>query len=194
MNKPFSQAAENNKGPIHEVLCAYLTEPGDLLEIGSGTGQHAVWMAPRFPTVRWQPSEQPENLPGLEKWLADAPADNLLPARMLRVEGEWPARRYRYIFTANTFHILSRPLVERAIARICEHLLADGYCLIYGPFNVGGRYTSDSNRAFDLSLKTRDLAMGLRDQEWVVEQFTRHGRGLLADHAMPANNRLLVFA
>lgn len=194
MSKPFSQAAENNKGPIHEVLCAYLTEPGDLLEIGSGTGQHAVWMAPRFPAVRWQPTEQPENLPGLEQWLAEAPADNLLPARILRAEGDWPAQRYRYIFTANTFHILSLPLVERAIARSCECLLPEGYFLVYGPFNHGGRCTSDSNRAFDLSLKTRDLAMGLRDREWVVEQFSRRGRGLLADHAMPANNRLLVFA
>lgn len=194
MSKPFSQAAENNKGPIHEVLTRYLTTPGDLLEIGAGTGQHAIWLAPRFPGIRWQPCEQPENLPGLEQWLAEHPADNLLPARMLRAEGEWPTEIYRYILTVNTFHILPRVLVERSIARLCERLLPDGHVLIYGPFNYHGGYTSDSNRRFDVSLKMQDLSMGLRDQEWVVEQFSRHGRGLLADHAMPANNRLLVFS
>ncbi len=191
--KPFSQAAENNKGPILDVLRDHLTAPGDLLEIGAGTGQHAVWLAPRFPDILWTPSEQPENLDGLRQWLADAPADNLAEPLMLRVEGDWPDQTYRYIFTANTFHILPRPLVERCIQQACRQLLPDGRFLVYGPFNYQGTYTSESNRRFDLALKANDIAMGLRDQEWVVERFAEHGRALLDDREMPANNRLLVF-
>ena len=109
------------------------------------------------------------------------------------MEGDWPAQAYRYIFTANTFHIVSRPQVELCIRRVCETLLPDGRFLVYGPFNYHGTYTSDSNREFDLSLKARDIAMGIRDQEWVVERFAEHGRELIHDHAMPANNRILVF-
>ncbi len=139
--KPFSQAAENNKGPILAVLRDYLTVPGDLLEIGAGTGQHAVWLAPRFPEVRWTPSEQPENLHGLTEWLADAPSDNLTEPLALNVDDHWPERTYRYIFTANTFHIMSRPQVERCIHRVCEQLLPDGRFLVYGPFNYQGTYT-----------------------------------------------------
>ena len=191
--KPFSQAAENNKGPILDVLRDYLTAPGDLLEIGAGTGQHAVWLAPHFPQVLWTPTELPENLDGLSQWLADAPSDILAEPLALDVEGDWPAQAYRYIFTANTFHIVSRPQVELCIRRVCETLLPDGRFLVYGPFNYHGTYTSDSNREFDLSLKARDIAMGIRDQEWVVERFAEHGRELIHDHAMPANNRILVF-
>ncbi|HEX5677876.1 MAG TPA: DUF938 domain-containing protein [Alcanivorax sp.] len=191
--KPFSQAAENNKTPILAVLRDYLTVPGDLLEIGAGTGQHAVWLAPYFPDVRWTPSEQPENLDGLAQWLAQAPGDNLTDPLALNVEGDWPEQAYRYIFTANTFHILSRPQVEHCIHRVCEQLLPGGRFLVYGPFNYRGTYTSDSNRQFDLSLKARDIAMGIRDQEWVVRRFAEHGRELLGDHEMPANNRVLVF-
>jgi len=191
--KPFSQAAENNKEPILDVLSGYLTAPGDLLEIGAGTGQHAIWLAPYFPQVCWTPSEQPENLDGLNQWLGESPSDNLTEPVMLRVEGDWPDHTYRYIFTANTFHIMSRPLVERCIARVCDLLSPDGRFVVYGPFNYQGTYTSDSNRQFDLALKARDLAMGLRDQEWVVERFAAHGRSLLGDHEMPANNRVLAF-
>ncbi|ARB44916.1 DUF938 domain-containing protein [Alloalcanivorax xenomutans] len=192
MQRPFSQAAENNKGPIAEILAHYL-DHGDLLEIGSGTGQHAVWMAPRFPAVRWHPSEQPENMTGLNRWLEAHPCPSLQAATILRVQGRWPEHRFRHIYTANTFHILSRPLVERCVQRLCEHLTPQARAYIYGPFNYQGHYTSDSNRRFDLHLKSQSLSMGIRDQEWVAALFARHGRVLLADHAMPANNRLLVF-
>lgn len=192
MSRPFSQAAENNKGPIADVLEGYLRS-GDLLEIGAGTGQHAVWMAPRFPAIRWLPTEQPENLPVLQDWLDPLPSPNLQPARMLRAEGQWPEQHFDYVYTANTFHIMPVPLVRRCVQRIGEHLNPDARVFIYGPFNYHGTYTSESNRRFDLSLKQRDLAMGLRDRDWVTTLFADQGLGLLADHEMPANNRLLVF-
>ncbi|ASK33141.1 methylase (plasmid) [Alcanivorax sp. N3-2A] len=192
MTASFSQAAESNKGPIAEVLAHYL-RAGDLLEFGAGTGQHAVWLAQRFPAVRWRPGEQPENLPGLQHRLDSSPADNLQAAIILRAEGHWPEQQYDYIYTANTFHIMAKPLVRRCIRQMAAHLRPDGRVFVYGPFNQAGNYTSDSNRRFDLHLKQRDLAMGLRDQEWVVAEFTGHRLGLLATHEMPANNRLLVF-
>lgn len=192
MTRPFSQAAENNKAPIADVLSGYL-DSGDLLEIGAGTGQHAIWMAPLFPDVRWHPTEQPDNLPALSLWLEDAPSANLEPARILRVQGRWPERRYDYIYTANTFHIMAAPLVQRCVQRIADHLHPGALAFIYGPFNINGAYTSDSNRRFDLFLKRQDLTMGLRDRDWVATLFAAHGLALLDDHPMPANNRLLVF-
>lgn len=192
MTAPFSQAAENNKEPIADVLAQYL-RAGDLLEFGAGTGQHAIWLTQRFPDVRWQPGEQPENLPGLQYRLNTSPADNLLAAIALRAEGHWPEQQYDYLYTANTFHIMAKPLVRRCVEQIAAHLRPEGRVFVYGPFNRAGAYTSESNRRFDLHLKQQDLTMGLRDQEWVVAEFTRYGLGLLADHTMPANNRLLVF-
>ena len=191
---PFSQAAENNKGPILQVLQEYLTRPGNLLEIGAGTGQHAQWLAPQFPEIGWTPSEQPENLRALNQRLGGEPAANLRPAIPLRVQDAWPLGPFEYIFTANTFHIMSAEQVALCIEQACQRLTGQGRFLVYGPFHYQGRPTSDSNRQFDESLKARDPAMGIRDQEWVVARFAEHRRALLGDHAMPANNRVLVFA
>ena len=190
---PFSQAAENNKGPILEVLREYLTAPGTLLEIGAGTGQHAVWLAPRFPDIGWTPSEQPEHLHDLNRRLGAEPAANLRPAIPLRVQEAWPLGPFEYIFTANTFHIMSADQVTLCIEQACRRLSARGRFCVYGPFHYHGQPTSDSNRRFDQSLQARDPAMGIRDQEWVVARFADQGRALLGDHAMPANNRVLVF-
>ncbi|MFP1681086.1 DUF938 domain-containing protein [Alloalcanivorax sp. C16-1] len=192
---PFSQAAENNKGPLLEVLREYLTAPGTLLEIGSGTGQHAVWLAPRFPDVQWTPSEQPHYLDALLPRLASEPAANLRPAIGLSVEDDdaWPDGPFDYVLTVNTFHIMSRDQVMRCIDQACRRLATGGRFVVYGPFRYGGQPTTDSNRRFDESLRARDPAMGLRDQEWVTARFAEQGRALLGDHAMPANNRVLVF-
>ena len=192
---PFSQAAENNKGPLFEVLSQYLTAPGTLLEIGAGTGQHAVWLAPRFPHIHWTPSEQPHYLDALLPRLAAEPATNLGPAVGLSVQDDvaWPDGPFDYLLTVNTFHIMSRDQVMHCIDQACRRLTSGGRFVVYGPFRYGGQPTTDSNRRFDESLRARDPAMGLRDQEWVVARFADHGRALLGDHAMPANNRVLVF-
>lgn len=190
--RPYSQAAENNKVPILAVLQKHCQAPGTLLEIGAGTGQHAAWLSRRLPHLHWQPSDMAANLPHIRQWQSD-PGNRALPPIELDVAAQWPAGPFDYLFTANTFHIMAASLVEICIREGCRHLTDRGKFLVYGPFNYDGQYTSDSNRQFDQWLKDVDDNRGIRDQEWVVEQFAREQRRLLADHEMPANNRLLVF-
>ncbi|HBC19244.1 MAG TPA: methylase [Alcanivorax sp.] len=190
--RPYSQAAENNKAPILSVLQQHCQAPGALLEIGAGTGQHAAWLSGRLPHLHWQPSDVAANLPHIRQWLSD-PGSQALPPVELDVAAQWPAGPFDYLFTANTFHIMAAPLVETCIREGCRQLTGQGKFLVYGPFNYDGQYTSDSNRQFDQWLKEMDDNRGIRDHEWVVEQFARQHRQLLADHEMPANNRLLVF-
>ncbi|MEE2603945.1 MAG: DUF938 domain-containing protein [Pseudomonadota bacterium] len=190
--RPYSQACENNKTPILAVLKQHCQAPGTLLEIGAGTGQHAAWLSGQLPHLQWQPSDVTANLPYIQQWQSD-PCNRALPPLALDVAGEWPTGHFDYLFTANTFHIMAEPLVESCIRKGCEHLTEGGKFLVYGPFNYQGQFTSDSNRQFDQRLREGDGDRGIRDQEWVVEQFARQQRHLLADHEMPANNRLLVF-
>lgn len=189
---PFSQAAENNKGPILQVLQQHCQAPGTLLEIGAGTGQHAVWLSAQLPHLQWQPSDVPDNLPAIRHWLSQTP-NPARPPLALDVTGEWPAGPFDYLFTANTFHIMAQPLVARCIAEGCLRLNEGGRFMVYGPFNYDGQFTSDSNRQFDGWLKAADPQRGIRDKEWIEQEFARHGRQCLADHEMPANNRVLVF-
>lgn len=191
-DRPYSQACENNKVPILAVLQQHCQTPGTLLEIGAGTGQHAAWLSGRLPHLRWQPSDVAANLPHITQWLND-PGSQALAPLALDVAGLWPDGPFEYLFTANTFHIMAAPLVERCIQEGCQRLTEHGRFLVYGPFNYDGAYTSDSNRQFDQWLKGMDSARGIRDQEWIVERFARQQRTLLADHEMPANNRMLVF-
>ena len=189
---PFSQAAENNKGPILQVLQQHCQAPGTLLEIGAGTGQHAAWLSAQLPHLQWQPSDVPENLPTIRHWLSQSPTPAKTPLA-LDVTGQWPTGPFDYLFTANTFHIMAQSLVARCIAEGCQRLSTTGLFLVYGPFNYDGQFTSDSNRQFEDWLKATDPQRGIRDKEWIEQEFARHGRQCLADHAMPANNRVLVF-
>ncbi|PHR65423.1 DUF938 domain-containing protein [Alcanivorax sp.] len=189
---PFSQAAENNKGPILQVLQQHCQAPGTLLEIGAGTGQHAAWLSAQLPHLQWQPSDIPDNLPAIHHWLSQTP-NPAKPPLALDVTGEWPTGPFDYLFTANTFHIMAQSLVAHCIAEGCQRLSTTGLFLVYGPFNYDGQFTSDSNRQFEDWLKAADPQRGIRDKEWVEKEFARHGRQCLADHAMPANNRVLVF-
>lgn len=193
MDKPFSQACENNKGPILEVLRKHLKAPGRLLEIGSGTGQHAAWLAPRLPHIHWQPSDLPDALPGIGQWLAEAEGGDIARPLVLDVRGRWPDGPYDYLFTANTFHIMSADAVAHCIEAGAARLRPGGLFLIYGPFRYRGEYTSESNRRFDEHLRHRNPHSGIRDHEWIVTQMARQGLSPLRDHDMPANNRTLVF-
>ena len=193
MDKPFSQACENNKGPILEVLQQHLKAPGTLLEIGSGTGQHATWL-PRFlPWLRWQPSDVGAHLPGIRAWLDEAQLDNVLAPLELDVSQHWPAQSFDALFTANTFHIMAWPLVQRCIREGAARLNNHGWFLVYGPFNYAGQFTSDSNARFNDWLQARDPRSAIRDQEQVLAEMATAGLALVHDHPMPANNRLLVF-
>lgn len=193
-DKPFSLACENNKRPILAVLARVFDRAGTVLEIGSGTGQHGVFFAEGLPHLQWQPSDRAENIPGMLLWFAEAALPNLLPPLVLNVtQSRWPAGQYQGVFTANTLHIMAWPEVEAMFAGL-EGVLAPGAAVcIYGPFNYEGRFTSPSNRAFDAMLQSQAPHMGIRDIADVTELAKRHGLTQQADHAMPANNRLLVF-
>lgn len=199
MTRPFAPSCENNQAPIFEVLRTALASARHVLEIGSGTGQHSVYFAPRLPHVVWQTSELPALHGGIAAWHADFPAPNLrLPVTLDLSHGDWPSvadvpNGFDAVFTSNTLHIVGWPLVERLMGLLGTHLPVGGVFVVYGPFNYGGQFTSDSNRHFDAWLKARDADSGIRDCEAVMALAAQHGLQLQDDHAMPANNRCLVF-
>jgi SAM-dependent methyltransferase len=194
VDRPFSQACENNKAPILAVLERVFVPCRSVLEIGSGTGQHAVHFAPRLPHLSWQPSDLPENLPGIERWRAAEPAPNLRRAVALDVTArDWGIAPVDGIFTANTLHIMPWCAVRAFLAGVPGVLAAGGVLAVYGPFNHGGDYTSESNARFDQRLQARDSRQGIRAVEAVAALAAGAGLELRDDNAMPANNRLLVW-
>lgn len=194
MHLPFSQACENNQAPILEVLQRHFAGSRRVLEIGSGTGQHSVYFAPRMPHLDWQTSDLELNHPGIRAWHAQHPAPNLhAPLPLDLSQGGWPAGNFDAVFTSNTAHIVSWPLVQRMFELVGTHLPEQGVFAIYGPFNYQGGFTSDSNRAFDAMLRQRDPESGLRNFEDIVALASLHSLRLAEDHPMPANNRILVF-
>lgn len=201
MEKPFSQACENNKGPILEILQQVLPEPkwrgARVLEIGSGTGQHAAFFAPRLPWLYWQPTDQARYLPGCRLWVEDARAAgaaNLLEPLVLDVlTPEWPLSQTDAAFSANTAHIMHWPAVEALFDGLGQRLPSGSLFCLYGPFRYQGRYTSDSNARFDQHLQQQDPGMGIRDLAALEPLAANAGFRLLADHAMPANNRTLIW-
>lgn len=190
--KPYSEACERNRAPILDVLKRAFAHRRFVLEIGSGTGQHAAYFAPALPHLVWQPSDVPEHLEGMRQWVAECAAANLRPPIALDVGGEWPQLDADAVFSANTCHIMSWPQVERMFAGIGRMDSVQVFCL-YGPFNYGGRHTSESNARFDAMLRARDPASGLRDYEAITALARRCALEPVEDNAMPANNRLLVF-
>ena len=162
--RPHSEACERNKEPILGVLKGWFTRPGTVLEIGSGTGQHAVHFAAALPHLTWTATDREENLEGIRQWFSDANLANLHGPLALDVQQrQWPVKQANYVFSANTAHIMSWPNVEAMFAGVGAVLEPDGRFLIYGPFNRNGQFTSESNREFDEMLKSRDPAMGIRD-------------------------------
>ena len=190
--KPFAESCEQNKQVILGVLRETFTGPGTVLEIGSGTGQHAVFFAEQLPHLQWQCSEQGKHLAGVNLWLEDANLENTLqPVELDVTSSNWPAKTFDYIFTANTLHILHWPMVEQMFAGIGNILKTGGTFAVYGPFNYNGNYTSDSNARFDTWLKQRDPNSAIRHFEECNKLAIDAGLSLLADHEMPANNRVL---
>jgi hypothetical protein len=191
---PFAEACERNREPIIEALLPRMPERGIVLEIGSGTGQHVVFFAPRFSRVSWQPSDRREHLPGLDARIRAEGGPNVLPAIELDVGGVWPDRHYSAVYSANTAHIMGWPKVCDMVSGIGRRLEPGGAFFLYGPFNVGGKATAESNAEFDRQLQARDTVRGLRDVE-ALDALARQHRMKLAERvAMPANNQLLVFS
>lgn len=193
MERPFSQACENNKDPILGVIGEYLSDVDFVLEVGSGTGQHAVHFAGHLPHITWQCTDRRENLAGIGSWLQWAGLKNTPPALELDVNKPWPVDTSPAIYSANTLHIMSWREVELFFQGVAEVLASGGVLCVYGPFNYGGAYTSDSNRDFDGWLQGRDPLSGIRDFEVVDELARQAGLELETDTAMPANNRCLVW-
>jgi len=193
MNKPHSFACDRNRDPILAVLRKHFADRRKVLEIGSGTGQHAAYFAAALAHLQWQASDVAENLPGICEWLKEAALPNTPPPLVFDVNRVWPDGAYDAVFSANTLHIMSWPEVQRLFGGLDRVVAADATLAIYGPFNYGGRYTSDSNAAFDASLKARAPHMGIRDFEAVNALAEAIGLTLVADVAMPANNRTLVW-
>ena len=191
--KPFAPACERNRDPILAVLRTRFADRRSVLEVGSGTGQHAVHFAAALPWLSWQCADLASQLPGIRMWLDEAGLPNTPPPLALDVCGPWPTGPYDAVFTANILHIVGWPGVEAFFAGVGRVLGAAGMLVVYGPFNVGGTYTSASNREFDTWLKARDPRSGIRDVEAVQALAAQAGLHAVDDVAMPANNRCLVW-
>ena len=194
MEKPFSQACENNKAPILAVLKEALANATNVLEVGSGTGQHAVFFAAQLPHLQWHTSDLPENHFGINQWIDEFPSDNLHRPLLLDVDmPNWAIENIDGVFTANTLHIMCWQTVQNLFSHVGKILQTGGRFCIYGPFNYAGKYTSDSNASFDIWLKEQAPHRAIRDFEAVEELASEEGMTLVKDYEMPANNRLLVW-
>lgn len=199
MNPPTDRldypATGRNRDPILEVLRRVLPEEGLVLEIASGSGQHALHFADALPRVTWQPSDMEEHhRRSIAAWAEESRHGNLRPVLELDVRTRpWPVARVDALFNANMIHIAGWEVCLALLAGAAEVLAPGGPLVLYGPFNVGGEFTSDSNQAFDRSLRDRDPSWGIRDLEAVREAATGHGLAFEEEVAMPANNKILVF-
>ena len=191
--KRSSDACERNREPILEILKRVFADRRAVLEIGSGTGQHAAYFAPELAHLAWQPSDVAENLPSVRAWREEAAEPKPLEPLELDVDRPFPAVGVDAVFTANTLHIVSWPQVERMFSGVGRLLPSGGVLAIYGAFKYGGKYTAPSNAEFDAWLRGRDPSSGQRDIEAVTALAKMHALVLEEDNAMPANNRLLVF-
>jgi len=189
MDKPFAPSCERNKAPILQVLKPLYAGVSQVLEVGSGTGQHAVHFAAAMPHLRWQCSDVPAHLPDMRLWLDEAALPNLPPPLALDVSRGLPSGPYDAVFTANTLHIMGWSEVQRLFDGLASCLSDNGLFTAYGPFNLGGRFTSEGNARFDAELRQADPRRGLRDLEAVDALARVAGLQLLADEPMPAHNR-----
>jgi cyclopropane fatty-acyl-phospholipid synthase-like methyltransferase len=194
IDKPFSESCIQNRDPILTILHECFADRSHVLEIGSGTGQHAVYFGAELPHLRWQTADVSPHHAGIRLWLAEAKLANVLPPLSLDVnQTAWRDGRYDAVFSANTLHIMSWPEVEKFFEGVGEVLQAGGILAVYGPFNYDGHYTSESNARFDAWLKARDPASGVRDFEAVDALARAQSLVLQQDIAMPANNRMLIW-
>lgn len=193
-HKPFSQSCEDNKVVILETIADYLQSIDSVLEVASGTGQHAVYFAENLPHLTWQTSDLLDSHVGIRQWLHEAGLPNTLEPFELNVsESPWPSKRYGALFSANSFHIMGKQNVIDFFANVSAVLNDNALVLIYGPFNYNGEFTSDSNANFDVWLKNRNPLSGIKDFEWCNQLAEQAGLNLVDDIEMPVNNRVLVW-
>ena len=193
LNKPYAESCEQNRDPILSVIEPLLRDKTSLLEIGSGTGQHAVYFGKTMPHLNWYTSDRAENLPGIRMWLDEARLENVHPPFELDVRQNWPDLKVDAMYSANTLHIMSWSEVMAFFTGIPSVLNPGGLLLIYGPFNYNHSYTSNSNAKFDVWLKARDPESGIRNFEDIHELALQAGLRLFEDYSMPANNRTICW-
>jgi cyclopropane fatty-acyl-phospholipid synthase-like methyltransferase len=194
IDKPFSESSAENREPILAVLREVFANCSKVLEIGSGTGQHAVYFGAELSHLSWQTADLPQHHAGIRMWLDEVALANVLAPIALDVNRtDWLDGRYDAVFSANTLHIVSWPEVEKLFAGVGTVLQPGGVLAIYGPFNYNGQFTSPSNARFDQWLKSRDPASGVRDIEAVDKLAQAQNLILQRDIAMPVNNRTLVW-
>lgn len=193
MNRGFSPACERNKEAIYSVLNLYIVH-GDLLEIGSGTAQHAEYLAEKFPKINWYLTEHKDNIENLRSFFPELNGSNLkAPCELTIGKDDFPKSSFQYVFTANTLHIMSWKEVKTFLKLCGKRLRESSLLFIYGPFKYQNEYTSESNANFDQTLKARDPNQGIRDFHKINELLEKFGFKILQDHQMPANNQMLVF-
>ena len=195
MHKPFSESCEQNKHVILDVLQKELIHQKNLLEIGSGTGQHAIFFAEKLPHLHWQCSDRLPELAGINAWLNDSLLPNLpAPIELDVMSSQWPNKKYDAIFSANAVHIMPWLAVEAMFSGIHQCIADEATVCLYGPFNYDGKFTSESNARFDQWLKQRDPLSGIRDFEALNALAEQGGLTLKNDYEMPANNRILCWS
>jgi len=192
--KPYSEASDRNKDPILSVIRPYLEQTRNVLEIGSGTGQHAVYLAGAMPHLTWHTSDLTDNHVGIQAWIGDSGLANLRVPLVLDVCNDaWPTVEFEAVFSANTAHIMSWQEVCCMFDGVGRILESSGAFLLYGPFSEHGVHNSESNRLFDTSLRRRDPRMGIRDIDALKNLGTANGLDFQREHEMPANNRILAW-
>lgn len=193
--RPHAPAASRNAAPILEALTHELDDCSKVLEVGSGTGQHAVFFASRLAHLQWQPSDLKQNLPGIREWLDHAEPDNVAdPLELDVLVSAIPAERYDAVFSANTAHIMSYDAVRKMIELVGEVTEPGGKFCLYGPFKLRGAHTTESNAAFDESLRSRNPRMGIRNLDDLEDLAAASGLSLRRVYAMPTNNFLIVWS
>ncbi|MCP3687473.1 MAG: DUF938 domain-containing protein [Gammaproteobacteria bacterium] len=193
MKLPFAEACEQNKQVIADVLRPYLQAGSEVLEVGSGTGQHAVFFAEQFPQSYWQTSDRLDCIEGLRARISSTAMANTPEPLVLDVCDNWPDYCFDMIFSSNTLHIMDESNAKSFLSCCNQCLKPDGHLIVYGAFNYNQEFTSESNRNFDNWLKARNPSSGIKDFEWVDQLANSAGLKLIHDIAMPANNRSLVW-
>ena len=191
--KRYSPSCENNRLPIIEQLRVHFANAQSVLEIGSGTGQHAAYFAPELTHLRWQTSDMPINHQSIIAWLDDVKAPNVYPPlRFTLGQDDWPDGKFDAIYSANTAHIMQRNEAQTMMSLIADNLPAGGVFCQYGPFTEAGEFSSASNQAFHQRLILEGYG-GYRDIEELVAWVDNRGLTLTQKITMPANNLLLIW-
>lgn len=194
LNKPYAESCDQNRWPILDVIGPLLSSASSVLEIGSGTGQHAVYFGEQLPNLNWYTSDCKEYHPGIHMWVAESTLQNVhAPIELDVTQDNWPDMHVDAVFTANTLHIMSWSAVQALFAGVPTVLNPGGLLIVYGPFNYHGKFTSESNARFEEWLKARDPLSGIRDFEALEALAGNAGLQLVSDYEMPVNNRILCW-